>query len=141
MKSLKKISLIFVLGILISILTAGACEPKYSSKYILENNSDSTLFLSLFRNYQKDSISTKLITNNWIKIPAHTGYKLGDYAMWGKLRDDQLMYFNDSLKLTLDTLAKIGVKKDMNNYSNWKRTILNSNTNQYTFSITTSEFK
>jgi hypothetical protein len=139
MRNIKKFIFILSLGIFISILTI-SCDPMYTNNYTLENNSDSTLFVSVNRTYIKDSISSKLISYNWQTILAHTSEVINTDRMRGKLKDDQLNYFGNSIKLTLDTIHKIEVKKDINNYLNWKRIIIN-NTNEYTFSIATSELK
>ena len=139
MRNIKKFIFILSLGIFISILTI-SCDPMYTNNYTLENNSDSTLFVSVNRTYINDSISSKLISYNWQTILAHTSEVINTDRMRGKLKDDQLNYFGNSIKLTLDTLTKIEVKKDINNYLNWKRIIIN-NTNEYTFSVATSELK
>ena len=139
MRNIKKFIFILSLGIFISILTI-SCDPMYTNNYTLENNSDSTLFVSVNRTYINDSISSKLISYNWQTIHAHTSEVINTDRMRGKLKDDQLNYFGNSIKLTLDTIHKIEVKKDINNYLNWKRIIIN-NTNEYTFSIATSELK
>ena len=139
MRNIKKFIFILSLGIFISILTI-SCDPMYTNNYTLENNSDSTLFVSVNRTYINDSISSKLISYNWQTILAHTSEVINTDRMRGKLKDDQLNYFGNSIKLTLDTIHKIEVKKDINNYLNWKRIIIN-NTNEYTFSVATSELK
>ena len=139
MRNIKKFIFILSLGIFISILTI-SCDPMYTNNYTLENNSDSTLFVSVNRTYINDSISSKLISYNWQTILAHTSEVINTDRMRGKLKDDQLNYFGNSIKLTLDTIHNIEVKKDINNYLNWKRIIIN-NTNEYTFSVATSELK
>ena len=139
MRNIKKFIFILSLGIFISILTI-SCDPMYTNNYTLENNSDSTLFVSVNRTYINDSISSKLISYNWQTIHAHTSEVINTDRMRGKIKDDQLNYFGNSIKLTLDTIHKIEVKKDINNYLNWKRIIIN-NTNEYTFSVATSELK
>jgi hypothetical protein len=139
MRSLKKFIFILGIGIIISTVTI-SCDPMYTNNYTLENNSDSTLFVSVNRTYINDSISSKLISYNWQTILAHTSEVINRDGMRGKIKDDQLNYFGNSIKLTLDTILNIKVKKDINNYVNWKRIIIN-NTNEYTFSISNSELK
>ena len=139
MRSLKKFIFILGIGIIISTVTI-SCDPMYTNNYTLENNSDSTLFVSVNRTYINDSISSKLISYNWQTIHAHTSEVINTDRMSGELKDDQLNYFGNSIKLTLDTILNIKVKKDINNYVNWKRIIIN-NTNEYTFSISNSELK
>jgi hypothetical protein len=139
MRNIKKFILILSIGIFISILTI-SCDPMYTNNYTLENNSDSTLFVSVKRTYINDSITSKLISYNWQTIHAHTSEVINRDGMRGKIKDDQLNYFGNSIKLTLDTILNIKVKKDINNFVNWKRIIIN-NTNEYTFSVATSELK
>ena len=91
-------------GILISLLTI-SCDTKYTSKYTLENNSDSTLFISVPRT--KDSSTNTFVKFNWKSIPAHTTFTIGEFIRFGKFRDDQLYNFKDSLYLSLDSVANV----------------------------------
>lgn len=132
MKNFNKILYNLFLGAIISMFLM-SCDPTYTSKYEFYNNSDSTIFLSVKR--IKDTSNNEIVNYNWRTVLAHTTYTIGEFKRIGKLRDDKLNNFKDSIYLSLDSVTNIEVKKEINNYINWKRTIVGKDLNLYLFSI------
>lgn len=111
-------SLFFIVNFLalsLSILLY-SCDPIGGNEFWIDNQSDSTLFISIKDKHESESLENQVIETNSLEII----YEYDDLNGLYDRGNEFLTDWCDSLCIEVDTARNIVIKKDYLNRENWE---------------------